>query len=171
MCGESNRPTFGGTIAVLFPPDNGLGSIASEKSLSSSPDSIVSSASSTSSLSSYSLFFQDGEKDGSKNTKAVFQFSDAETYEALRECRQVDMRVEQYGDLSTSTPRAAPLHSFRLDLAHSSTLKPGHRQTELEIELSERLDLGVSAKGVVGRQITVSDGCGVVLGVGIVGYN
>jgi hypothetical protein len=79
--------------------------------------------------------------------------------------------TRQDGDLSTSTPRAAPLHSFRLDLAHSSTLKPGHRQTELEFELSERLDLGVSAKGVVGRQITVSDGCGVVLGVGIVGYN
>lgn len=81
------------------------------------------------------------------------------------------MSSRKYGDLSTAMPQTAPLHRFRLDLAQSSTIKPGHCQTEMEFELSERLDLGVSAKGVVGRQVTVSDGCGVVLGVGIIGYN
>lgn len=77
----------------------------------------------------------------------------------------------KYGDLSTATPHTDPLHSFRLDLAQSPTKKPGHPQGEMEFELSERLDLDVSAKGVVGRQVTVTDTGGVVLGVGIVGYN
>ncbi|KAJ5883252.1 uncharacterized protein N7473_010138 [Penicillium subrubescens] len=170
MCGESNRPTFGGTIAVLFPLNNVSSSAASERSRSSSPDSI-SSNSSVSSLSSYSLFFRDAEKSGSRHTKAIFQFNDTETYEALRECRQVDMRIEKYGDLSTATPNTVPLHSFRLDLAQSSATKSGHSQAEMEFELAEQLDLGVSAKGVIGRQVSVSDADGLVLGVGIVGYN
>jgi hypothetical protein len=41
----------------------------------------------------------------------------------------------------------------------------------MEFELAEQLDLGVSAKGVIGRQVSVSDADGLVLGVGIVGYN
>lgn len=94
MCGESNRPTVGGTIAVLFPPDNHSSSAASERSRSSSPDSVASSTSSVSSLSSYSLFFRDAEIVDSKNTRAIFQFNDTETYQALREYRQVNMRVE-----------------------------------------------------------------------------
>ncbi|KAJ5167218.1 uncharacterized protein N7482_005999 [Penicillium canariense] len=172
MCGDSIRPTFGGTIAVLFPSENRSSSSSShtsEQSRSSSPDSVASSTSSVSSLSSYSLFFRDNEKDS--KTKAIFQIDDAETYEMLRECRQVDMRIEQYGDLSTPTNSTPPLHKFRLDLASSPNLKPGQRQTEMEFELPERLDLGVSTKGVVGRQVTVSDAGGAVLGVGIVGYN
>jgi hypothetical protein len=94
MCGESNRPTFGGTIAVLFPPSHCLTSNASERSLSSSPDSIASMTSSVSSSASYSLFFRDTEKCNGNKTKAVFEFNDPETYEALRECQHVDMRIE-----------------------------------------------------------------------------
>lgn len=77
----------------------------------------------------------------------------------------------KYGDLSTTTPNPAPLHNFHLDFARSSALKSGHRPVEIEFELSEHLDLDVSTKGVVGRQVTVSDENGIVLGVGIVGYN
>jgi hypothetical protein len=92
MCGDSNRPTFGGTIAVLFPRENKFYSNSSEASLSSSPESVASSAS-TSSMSSYSLFFRDPETAGHK-TKAIFQIDDAQTYHALRGCRQVNMRIE-----------------------------------------------------------------------------
>ena len=70
-----------------------------------------------------------------------------------------------------TTPNAAPLHKFRLDFARSSAMESGHRPAELEFEVSEHLDLSVSTKGVVGRQVTVSDENGIVLGVGIVGYN
>lgn len=189
MCGESNRPTFGGTIAVLFPPENRLTLSASERSLSSSPDSVASSTSSISHSSSYSLFFRDSEKDGSNKTRAIFQFDDNETYKALRGCQYVDMRIEsvfqasrfddymltgfnrKFGDLSTTTPNAAPLHKFRLDFARSSAMRSGHHQAGMELELPEMLDLGVSAKGVVGRQVTMSDENGIVIGVGIVGYN
>lgn len=79
--------------------------------------------------------------------------------------------ARKYGDLSTKTIQTTPLHSFRLDLARSSTTKPGHCSAEMEFELSERLDLDVSAKGVVGRQVTMSDASGILLGVGVVGYN
>ena len=77
----------------------------------------------------------------------------------------------KYGDLSTTTPNTAPLHKFRLDFARSSAINSAHRPTEIEFELSEHLDLGVSTRGVVGRQVTVCDENGIVLGVGIVGYN
>jgi hypothetical protein len=90
MCGETNRPAFGGTIAVLFPCDNNL---SSERSLSSSPDSVTSqsTSSSTSSLSSYSLFFRDT---NDHKTKAIFQIDDPETYQALKSLGNVDMRIE-----------------------------------------------------------------------------
>ncbi|KAJ5682675.1 hypothetical protein N7462_005840 [Penicillium macrosclerotiorum] len=171
MCGESNRPTFGGTIAVLFPRESGISSSASERSRPSSPDSIASSTtSSTSTLSSYSLFFRDAET-ADRKTKAIFRFDDAETYAALQECRHVNMRIEKYGDLSTAaTTTTSPLHHFHLDLAQSPNLKPTQR-TDMEFDLPERLDLGVSEKGVVGRQVTLSDAGGAILGVGIVGYN
>ena len=42
---------------------------------------------------------------------------------------------------------------------------------DLEFELPERLELGVSEKGIVGRQVTVTEAGGAVLGVGIVGFN
>ncbi|KAJ5204747.1 uncharacterized protein N7498_005626 [Penicillium cinerascens] len=168
MCGDTNRPTFGGTIAVLFPRENRL--LSNSGSLSSSPDSVVSSTSSASTLSSYSLFFRNAETTDRK-TKGIFQTDSEETFDSLRGCGHVDMRIEKYGDLSTSTPNTPPLHQFQIDLSRSQSMKPGHRQTEMEFELPERLDLGVSEKGVVGRQVTMRDPAGTVLGVGIVGYN
>lgn len=81
------------------------------------------------------------------------------------------IKVRKYGDLSTAAPNTAPLYSFRLDLAQSPNIKPGRCQTEMEFELSERLELGVSEQGIVGRQVTMSDAHGIVLGVGVVGYN
>ncbi|KAJ5578468.1 uncharacterized protein N7459_007432 [Penicillium hispanicum] len=171
MCGDSNRPTYGGTIAVLFPRDQHFSSNTSEQSLSSSPNSIASSASSSlSTLSSYSLFFRDPEPDN-RNTKAIFRTNDAETYEALRECRQVNMRIEKYGDLTTSTPSTPPLHQFRVDLGQQKGQPSGSPAMDFEIELPERLNLGVSEKGVVGRQITVTEAGGALLGVGVVGIN
>jgi hypothetical protein len=90
MCGDTNRPTFGGLIAVLSPQESRISSNSS--SLSSSPDSIV-SASSTSTLSSYSLFLRDSET-RDRNTKAILQIDDEETFEALRGCGIVSMRIE-----------------------------------------------------------------------------
>ena len=93
MCGDTNRPTFGGTIAVLFPRGTHQSSNTLDTSLSSSPESVSSftSSSSTASISSYSLFFRD--TDASK-TRAIFRTEDAETYHALRGCGNVDMRIE-----------------------------------------------------------------------------
>ncbi|KAJ5753229.1 hypothetical protein N7520_010146 [Penicillium odoratum] len=159
MCGDSNRPTIGGTIAVLFPRENSSNSL--EASLSTSPDSIAS----TSSMSSYSLFFQD--EAHSRKTKAIFQIDDAQTYHTLRGCRQVNMRIEKYGDLSANKPSTAPLHQFQLDFTRDAPMS----QSNVEFELPERLDLGVSEKGVVGRQLTMSETDGTILGIGIVGYN
>ncbi|KAJ5614525.1 hypothetical protein N7528_008179 [Penicillium herquei] len=161
MCGNSNRPAVGGTIAVLFPPMDKRSS-SPESSLSSSPDSIISSTS----MSSYSLFFRESE--ANSPTKAIFRIDDAETYNTLRACQQVNMRIEKYGDLSTGQPATPPLHQFCLDLAKQT---PRTFQTDVIIELPERLDLGVSEKGVVGRQITMTETDGSVLGIGIVGYN
>lgn len=76
----------------------------------------------------------------------------------------------KYGDLSTRTPDP-PIHQFKLDLSQDQNMKPGHCQREMEFELPERLDLGVSEKGVVGRQVTMREAGGAILGVGIVGYN
>jgi hypothetical protein len=41
----------------------------------------------------------------------------------------------------------------------------------MEFELPQQLDLGVSEKGVIGRQVTVREEGGTILGIGIVGYN
>ncbi|KAJ5936584.1 hypothetical protein N7466_003034 [Penicillium verhagenii] len=157
MCnGESNRPTFGGTIAVMS-------SDRLESSRSSSPDSIASSSSSTLSMSSYSLFFRNSDEHN-RHTKAIFQIDDAQTYHALRSSREVYMRVEKYGDLSNR--EAVPLHRFAMDFS-----KLPHRfQPNFEFELPETLELGVSEKGVIGRQLSMMDECG-CLALGIIGYN
>ncbi|KAJ5247081.1 hypothetical protein N7468_002064 [Penicillium chermesinum] len=165
MCGDTTRTANGGTIAVVFPLDQLCSSNSSVASLSSSPDSVTSTAS----MSPYSLFFRDPESN-SRKTKATFHIDDADTYNALRGHRQLDMRIEKYGDLSTNTATSPPpLHKFRLDFARGqSTAGPAPRT--VEFELPERLDLGASEKGVVGRQVTMEAG-GSILGVGIVGYN
>jgi hypothetical protein len=68
----------------------------------------------------------------------------------------------KYGDLSSLTTRPQPLHSFSLTTENTKT----------EFDLPEKLDLGVSRTGVVGRQITIRPtGSDVVLGTGIVGWN
>ncbi|KAJ5184458.1 hypothetical protein N7491_007677 [Penicillium cf. griseofulvum] len=176
MCGETNRPTFGGTIAVLFPRETRRSSSVSDASLSSSPESVSSfasssssssSPSSTASMSSYSLFFR--EKGATHNTTAIFRTEDAETYYALRGCRNVNMRIEKYGDLST-TSQPSPLHQFNLNMEQGKSSKTAN-MTEIEFELPERLDLGVSEKGVIGRQVTVREQGGSILGIGVVGYN
>ncbi|KAJ5385545.1 hypothetical protein N7517_003456 [Penicillium concentricum] len=171
MCGETNRPTFGGTIAVLFPRETRPSSIASDASLSSSPESVSSfaSSSSTASMSSYSLFFREPDATSHK-TRAIFRTEDAETYNALRGCRNVDMRIEKYGDLSTTTQPTSPLHQFCLNMERNKSSNTANPR-EIEFELPERLDLGVSEKGVIGRRVTVREQGGSILGIGVVGYN
>ncbi|CAI7632892.1 unnamed protein product [Penicillium viridicatum] len=171
MCGDTNRPTFGGTIAVLFPRGTHQSSNTSDASLSSSPGSVSSfaSSSSTGSMSSYSLFFRDTDATTPK-TKAIFRTEDAETYHLLRGYRNVDMRIEKYGDLSTTSQSTSPLHQFRLNMAQDENYKTANPM-EIEFELPERLDLGVSEKGVIGRQVTVREQGGEILGIGVVGYN
>ncbi|KAJ5131241.1 uncharacterized protein N7515_007280 [Penicillium bovifimosum] len=153
MCGETNRPAFGGTIAVLFPQESRPSPRSAEASLSSSPESI--SSLSSSSMSSYSLFFRETDATNHK-TRAIFRTEDVETYNALRSHGNVDMRIERSGDLSTTSQSSSPLYQFSLDMKKHKDLKSAH-PTEMEFELPERLDLGVSEKGVIGRQVTVRE--------------
>ncbi|KAI2707287.1 hypothetical protein CBS147332_6941 [Penicillium roqueforti] len=171
MCGDTNRPTFGGTIAVLFPRGTHQSSNTSDRSLSSSPESVSSFASSSSiaSMSSYSLFFRDTDATTPK-TRAIFRTQDAETYHALKECRNVHMRIEKFGDLSITSQSISPLHQFRLNMGQDKNCNTANPM-EIEFELPERLDLGVSDKGVIGRQVTVREQGGSILGIGVVGYN
>ncbi|KAJ5515102.1 hypothetical protein N7463_004654 [Penicillium fimorum] len=171
MCGDTNRPTFGGTIAVIFPRQTRPSSSASDTSLSSSPGSVSSftSSSSTTSMSSYSLFFRETDAT-TRKTRAIFRTEDADTYHALRGCQNVDIRIEKYGDLSTTSQPTSPLHQFRLNMEQDKNSKMANLR-EIEFELPERLDLGVSEKGVIGRQVTVREQGGSILGIGVVGYN
>ena len=84
MCGNTNRPTYGGTIAEIFPRDH----------LFSLPNSIAASTSSSfPKLSSYSLLFRHSERN-SHNTKAIFHIDDAETSEVLRLYGDINIRIE-----------------------------------------------------------------------------
>ena len=79
----------------------------------------------------------------------------------------------KYGDLTSSpTYTAPPLHAFRLHPRPSTQAsKPGLGPgPEWECELPERLDLGISEKGIVGRQVTVVAGGG-DMGLGVVGFD
>ncbi|QMW27916.1 hypothetical protein G4B84_003205 [Aspergillus flavus NRRL3357] len=147
MCGIA-RPSTGHRIAVMFPSAN------------------------TKSMTPYSLFFREMPDAG---TKAVFRIEDASTFDVFRGCRGIDLRIEyntytdidcrRYGDL-TSARMIEPLHQFRL--------QPGGKgNDEMEFELPERLDLGVSETGIVGRQVTVlvEGQSSVGVGMGIVGYD
>ncbi|KAB8079526.1 hypothetical protein BDV29DRAFT_164579, partial [Aspergillus leporis] len=114
---------------------------------------------STKSMRPYSLFFREIDA----QTKAVFRIEDARTLDVFRECSGIDLRIERHGDL-TSALMNDPLYRFRL----RPCAKNHH---EMEFELPERLDLGVSDKGIVGRQVTVMvEGESVGVGMGIVGY-
>ncbi|KAF7585272.1 hypothetical protein BBP40_011492 [Aspergillus hancockii] len=115
---------------------------------------------STKSMSPYSLFFQEADE----STKAVFRIEDARTCDVFRGCSGIDLRIERHGDL-TSTLIDDPLYRFRLRPCAKG-------QAEMEFELPERLDLGVSETGIVGRQVTVLvEGMEAGIGMGIVGYN
>ncbi|KAE8316352.1 hypothetical protein BDV41DRAFT_528805 [Aspergillus transmontanensis] len=116
----------------------------------------------TKSMTPYSLFFREMPDAG---TKAVFRIEDASTFDVFRGCRGIDLRIERYGDLS-SARMSEPLHRFRLQPC-------GKGNDEMEFELPERLDLGVSETGIVGRQVTVlvEGQSSVGVGMGIVGYD
>ncbi|CAG8221916.1 unnamed protein product [Penicillium salamii] len=163
MCGDTNRPSLGGTIAVLFPQNQNT---SAEASLSSSPESVSSftSSSSIASMSSYNLFFRDAQK--ANRTKVVLQTNDTETYHALRDYGHLNIRIEKYGDISNTSQSLSPLHQFKLSMDQDTCSS----RTEMEFELPEKLDLGVSETGVIGRQVTVREG-GLILGIGVVGYN
>ncbi|KGO74301.1 hypothetical protein PITC_069580 [Penicillium italicum] len=120
-------------------------------------------------MSSYSLFFRNTDETTPK-TRAIFRTEDKETYQALRGCQNVDMRIEKYGDLSTTTQSISPLYQFRLNMGQDKNHKTANPM-EIEFELPERLDLGVSDMGVIGRQVTVREQGGSILGIGVVGYN
>jgi hypothetical protein len=92
------------------------------------------------------------------------------SYELYSTGKRLTFYVRKFGDLSSTAPSTTPLHQFRLNMGQDknhSTVNP----TEFEFELPERLDLGVSEKGVIGRQVTVREQGGSILGMGIVGYN
>jgi hypothetical protein len=70
-----------------------------------------------------------------------------------------------------------PLHQFQLLPHFSSPSKSSalSSSSELEFSLPERLDLGISERGIVGRQVTVfargQAGEVIPMGNGIVGYD
>lgn len=76
-------------------------------------------------------------------------------------CVMLMVLSRRHGDLtSTDSALHQPLHSFSLDT----------RGQTMEFELPERLDLGISETGIVGRQVTLLSR-NVLLGTGIVGWN
>lgn len=90
----------------------------------------------------------------------------------MRGCRR-------HGDLTISHPglslgQIAPLHAFQLRPS-SSPLSSGKKAGEMEFSLPQKLDLGVSEQGIVGRKVTVvarGEGGEVLqMGNGIVGYD
>ncbi|KAL2863738.1 uncharacterized protein BJX67DRAFT_362966 [Aspergillus lucknowensis] len=146
MCGIA-RPSSGHRIAIMFPSTHPATSI-------------------------YSLFFR--ESTSQSQTKAVFQVKDAETIEAFRTSHGIDLRIERHGDLTQNFGfgKSQPLYQFQLQLSLSSLSKTS---SELEFDLPERLDLDVSERGIVGRQVTVvatgPAGEVIQIGNGIVGYD
>ncbi|PYI00926.1 hypothetical protein BO78DRAFT_437112 [Aspergillus sclerotiicarbonarius CBS 121057] len=188
MCGPS-RPSSGKLIAVIFPPSSSSSSSFSS-SASSASSSFSSSFSSSSSseeytgntCTSYSLSFQDPNTTTSPNsnerkTKALFRISSPKTLSLFRESKGVNVRIEKYGDL-TAPITSPPLYDFKVPFSGN---KVGGKKEEVEVEvtLPERLELGVSERGIVGRLVRVSlfgDGDGNVdegvdMGRGIVGYD
>jgi hypothetical protein len=75
------------------------------------------------------------------------------------------------------SPKSQPLHQFQLQphFSTSQSKSAALSSSELEFSLPERLDLGVSERGIVGRQVTVfatgQAGEVIPMGNGIVGYD
>ncbi|PWY88650.1 hypothetical protein BO94DRAFT_464392 [Aspergillus sclerotioniger CBS 115572] len=144
MCGPS-RPSSGNLIAVIFPYSSS--STSSASSLSSSSSSL-------------------------DKTKALFRIASPQTLTLFRGSKGVNVRIEYYGDL-TAPITSPPLYDFRVPFPGIQTGGKGEGNEEVEVILPERLELGVSERGIVGRLVRVSlfgDG-EVDMGRGIVGYN
>ncbi|PLB38577.1 uncharacterized protein BDW47DRAFT_125408 [Aspergillus candidus] len=109
--------------------------------------------------SQYAICFHDRTA-ADAGTRAFVRFSDAGQCQRLRG-RGVNLRIEKHGDL-TASAQHHPLHAFQLP----------HGWDEREFELPERLDLGVSERGIVGRRVTVTvDGVDGWMDMGVVGYD
>ncbi|EAW07380.1 uncharacterized protein ACLA_020880 [Aspergillus clavatus NRRL 1] len=154
MCGNSSRPSSGGRIAVMFPS----ASTTNHMNLNMN-------------INPYTLFFYEGDR-----TTAIFRIEDPLTRAAFHDCESIDLRIERHGDL-TSALTAPPLHQFRLRPSYSRKQGMTAIESEMAFELPEKLDLGVSEKGIVGRTVTVvAEGrmmlrMGMGMGMGVVGYD
>ncbi|KAL4917876.1 hypothetical protein BDW62DRAFT_201427 [Aspergillus aurantiobrunneus] len=159
MCGIP-RPSTGHRIAIMFP------SASPSPSPSSSPSSSPACSPEPPSKESYTLSFQDSDSDSL--TKAILRSKDTTTLDAFRtQCSQIDLRIERHGDLTLKT-ETQPLHHFQLHPPETANTD------EMEFSLPQRLDLNVSDRGIVGRQVTVTargEGGVVSVGSGIVGFD
>ncbi|KAL2847921.1 hypothetical protein BJX68DRAFT_239060 [Aspergillus pseudodeflectus] len=162
MCGIP-RPSTGHRIAIMFPPRHPSSSTAHPAT------------------ANYSLFFRESDSD-SMQTTAVFRSKDTSMIDIFRACRGIDLRIERHGDLTLTpstllSPKSQPLHQFQLQphFSTSQSKSAALSSSELEFSLPERLDLGVSERGIVGRQVTVfatgQAGEVIPMGNGIVGYD
>ncbi|KAL4798999.1 hypothetical protein BDV19DRAFT_385676 [Aspergillus venezuelensis] len=171
MCGPS-RPATGHRIAIMFLSPSTSRS-ASPSSLSSSPASSPELEAASPTKEAYSLSFQEAEQD-SAGTKAVFRAKDANNTGngPFGEWRGIEMRIERHGDLTLTNTGMKPLHQFQL---HPSSSSSKRFRDEMEFSLPDRLDLNVSEKGIVGRQVTVvargERGEVLQMGNGIVGFD
>ncbi|KKK18023.1 hypothetical protein ARAM_000739 [Aspergillus rambellii] len=107
----------------------------------------------------YTLLFRDSHT--TTATTAIFRLQDPTgTWEILRaSSSRIDLRIEY------------PLYRFRL---RPGVLSASAGSPEMEFDLPERLDLGVSERGIVGRQVTVvveGEDCVRWIGRGIVGFD
>ncbi|KAJ0420523.1 hypothetical protein BJY00DRAFT_312945 [Aspergillus carlsbadensis] len=159
MCGIA-RPSTGHRIAIIFPPRHPSSSTAHPAT------------------ANYALFFRESDSD-SASTTAVFRSKDTSMMDVFRACRGIDLRIERHGDLTLAPStllslKSQPLHQFQLQ-PHSPPQSKSALSSELEFSLPERLDLGVSERGIVGRQVTVfatgQAGEVIPMGNGIVGYD
>ncbi|KAL4954268.1 hypothetical protein BDW69DRAFT_183712 [Aspergillus filifer] len=176
MCGPS-RPATGHRIAIMFPSPFTSRSV-SPSSLSSSPSTSPEPELETGSSAreTYSLSFQQAEQDSAAGTKAVFRAKDKGANGAgngfFDEWRGIEIRIERHGDLTLTNTGIQPLHQFQL---HHSSLHSKDIRNELEFSLPESLDLNVSERGIVGRQVTVvargARGEVLQMGNGIVGFD
>ncbi|PYH99426.1 hypothetical protein BO71DRAFT_369019 [Aspergillus ellipticus CBS 707.79] len=122
------------------------------------------SPSSSCANTSYRLSFQDTSP--TNTTKATFRITDPNTLNAFRASQAVEVRIERYGDLTTQTS-VPPLHHFRVPFS-----APG--SGEIEVLFPERLELGISERGIVGRQVSVvlaGVDVDVCMGRGVVGFD
>ncbi|PTU23009.1 hypothetical protein P175DRAFT_0530099 [Aspergillus ochraceoroseus IBT 24754] len=122
----------------------------------------------------YKLLFRDSHT--TTATTAIFRLQDPTgTWEILRaSSSRIDLRIEHHGDLSSplsALRKSQPLYRFRL---RPGVVSASAGSPEMEFDLPERLDLGVSERGIVGRQVTVvveGEDCVRWIGRGIVGFD